>query len=279
MKKRLTIPQLQTYKQEGKKIRVITAYDYPFAHLVNGSDIEIILVGDSLGMAVLGYTSTVPVTMEQMLHHCRPVVAGAPDTMVFADLPFGSYNVSIEQAITNANRFMQEGAVDGVKLEGGVRMARTVAAIVEAGIPVMGHIGLTPQTATQLGGFKVQGKDEATARQLIEDALALEAAGVCSIVLECVPAPLAAEITGQLKVPTIGIGAGPDCDGQVLVIHDLIGMYDRFVPKFVKQYAQVGQTISQALAEYAQDVATGRFPDADHSFGLHRERDESRRLY
>ncbi|QGG47519.1 3-methyl-2-oxobutanoate hydroxymethyltransferase [Heliorestis convoluta] len=268
MSKKITIPQLKEHKKEGYKLRMVTAYDYLFASIIDKSDVEMILVGDSLGMVVLGYDSTVPVTLEDMIHHCRPVVKGAPSTFVIGDMPFGTYNVSISDAIAKANRLMKEGAVDAVKLEGGRDMAPTVAALVQGGIPVMGHIGLTPQRASQLGGFKVQGKTEEAAETLLQDALALEKAGAFSIVIECVPYDVAQKITESLQIPTIGIGAGPYCDGQVLVTHDLVGMYERFVPKFVKQYAQIGPTIHSALNDFAREVSEGQFPKAEHSFGM-----------
>ncbi|MZP30168.1 3-methyl-2-oxobutanoate hydroxymethyltransferase [Heliobacterium undosum] len=276
MAKKITLPQCKEMKKQGKRLRMITAYDYPFARLVDESEIEIILVGDSLGMVVLGYDSTVPVTLDEMIHHSKPVVRGAPNTLIVADMPFGTYNVSKEDAIRNANRMLKESGIEAVKVEGGTRMAPTVRALVDAGIPVMGHIGLTPQTAAQLGGFKVQGKTEDAAQQLLEDALALEAAGAFSIVIECVPVGLARTITTSLSIPTIGIGAGPYCDGQVLVIQDLLGIYDRFVPKFVKQYAQTGPAIRAALGDYAREVADGVFPGPEHSFGMD---DEMKGLY
>lgn len=270
-KKKLTIPQLKEMKQQGKKIKMVTAYDYPLASVVDQSAMELILVGDSLGMVVLGYDSTTGVTMEDMLHHTRPVVKGAPNTLIITDMPFGSYNVSVNEAIRNANRIMKEGGADGVKLEGGKVVAGTVRAIVDAGIPVMGHIGLTPQTVSQLGGFKVQGKDEEAAQKLIEDAKLLEEAGAFAIVVECVPAPVAKLITEKLSIPVIGIGAGVHCDGQVLVIQDLLGMFERFVPKFVKQYAKLNGAIMEALEQYGTEVDHGVFPGEEHSFGMKEE--------
>ncbi|HHV06618.1 MAG TPA: 3-methyl-2-oxobutanoate hydroxymethyltransferase [Firmicutes bacterium] len=270
-KRKVTIPQLEEMKQAGKKIKMVTAYDYPTAVLVDKTEIELILVGDSLGMVVLGYEGTVPVTMDDMIHHTRPVVKGAPNTFIVGDMPFMSYNISQEDAIYNAGRIMKEGGADCVKLEGGTVMASTVKAIVDAGIPVMAHIGLTPQTASALGGFKVQGKDAKMANEIIEDALALEEAGAFSIVLECIPAQVAKVITEKLSIPTIGIGAGPWCDGQVLVTHDMLGLFDRFVPKFVKQYAKVGDIIVDAFKQYAEEVNTGVFPDKAHSFTMKEE--------
>lgn len=276
-KKKLTIPQFKELKAQGKKFRMVTAYDYTFASIVEKTPIEMILVGDSLGMVVLGYDSTVPVTMEDMIHHIKPVVRGARNTFVVGDMPFGSYNVSVSEAIRNANRIIQEGGADAVKLEGGSNVLDIVSEMVKGGIPVVGHIGLTPQTATQLGGFKVQGKDTEIARKLVEDALHLEQAGAFALVLECVVAPIAQLITEKVAIPTIGIGAGPACDAQVLVMQDLLGMYDKFTPKFVKQYAQLNGQIVEALNSYAQEVAEGVFPGPEHTFGLNK--DQLGRIY
>ncbi|MDR2548675.1 MAG: 3-methyl-2-oxobutanoate hydroxymethyltransferase [Desulfobulbus sp.] len=277
--KKLTIPDIRNRKN-GTPISEITAYDYPLARMADAAGIDIALVGDSLGMVVLGYPDTVSVTMEEMLHHSKAVVRGIEHALVVADMPFGSYNSSIPQAIGNANRMLKEARVDAVKIEGGVTMAETVAAIVRAGIPVQGHIGLTPQTATNLGGFKVQGKSAEAARQMIDDARALEDAGCFSIVLEAIPAPLAERITQAVTIPTIGIGAGPGCDGQVLVIHDLIGLYDRFVPKFVKQYTKINEQVVAALVQYKTEVESRAFPDEAHSFSMKAEElDKLMRLY
>lgn len=276
-KRKPSIPQFKTWKEQGRKIRMATAYDFSFASLVERSPIEMILVGDSLGMVMLGYDSTVPVTMEDMVHHTKPVVRGAANTFIVADMPFGSYNVSLSETMRNANRLLQEGGADAIKLEGGEGVLDLVAALTSGGVPVMGHIGLTPQTASQLGGFKVQGKDAAAAQQLIEDAMGLEEAGAFAVVLECVPAPVAKMISEKLSIPTIGIGAGPDCDGQVLVIHDLLGIFDRFTPKFVKKYAALNGTIIDALSTYAKEVEDGTFPGPEHSFGMVEE--ELKRLY
>ena len=268
--KKLTIPDIKNRKN-ATPIAEVTAYDYPWARLADQAGMDIVLVGDSLGMVVLGYTDTVSVTMEEMIHHTRAVVRGVEHALVVTDMPFGSCSSSIPAAIDNAVRILKEGRADAVKVEGGVTMAKTVAAMVAAGIPVQGHIGLTPQTATSLGGFKVQGKSAQAARQLIDDALALEAAGCFSIVLEAIPAPLAEHITGRLAIPTIGIGAGPDCDGQVLVIHDLVGLYDRFTPKFVKQYARINEPVGEALRQYREEVQNRTFPTAAHSFTMKAE--------
>lgn len=277
--KKLTIPDIRNRKNQTPIVE-LTAYDYPWARMVDAAGIDIVLVGDSLGMVVLGHPDTVSVTMEEMLHHSKAVVRGVERALVVTDMPFGSYNRSIADAIGNATRLLKEGRADAVKLEGGVAMAATVAAIVRAGIPVQGHIGLTPQTATSLGGFKVQGKSAQAARQLIDDARALEDAGCFSIVLEAIPAPLAEHITRQITIPTIGIGAGPDCDGQVLVIHDLVGLYDRFTPKFVKQYARINEPVIEALARYKEEVENRSFPTEAHSFSMKaEERDKLLALY
>ncbi|MHB8916604.1 MAG: 3-methyl-2-oxobutanoate hydroxymethyltransferase [Desulfocucumaceae bacterium] len=270
-KQKVTIQGLMEMKARGQKFSMITAYDYPTAVLVDQSPIELILVGDSLGMTVLGYEATVPVTMEEMIHHIRPVVRGARNTFIVGDMPFGSYNESISQAVHNANRIMKEGGADCVKLEGGVNVAPAVKAMVDGGIPVMGHIGLTPQTASMLGGFKVQGKDAESARRLLDDALAVEAAGAFSVVMECVPTPLAKLVSQRLRIPTIGIGAGLYCDAQVLVYHDLLGLFNRFTPKFVKRYANLSPEITRALGEFAREVAGGSFPGPEHSFAMNEE--------
>jgi 3-methyl-2-oxobutanoate hydroxymethyltransferase len=266
--KKMTAPDLKEKKKSGKKITMLTAYDYPTALLVDRAGIDAILVGDSLGMVVLGYRDTVTVTMEEMLHHTKAVSSAVRSALVIGDMPFGSYNISVEKAIGNANRMMKEAHADCIKLEGGRSMAALVGAIVKAGIPVQGHIGLTPQTASSLGGFKVQGKSFEAARSLIEDAKALEDAGCFSIVLEAIPSPIAKIITGSISIPTIGIGAGIDCDGQVLVIHDLIGLFERFTPKFVKQYAKISDDILSAVSRYKSDVENMKFPEEKHSFSM-----------
>lgn len=271
MKKKVTIPQLREMKNEGKKVRMVTAYDYQMAVLIDKTDIELILVGDSLGMVVLGYDGTISVTMENMLHHIKPVVKGAPNTFIVGDMPFGSYNISPEQAIENGSSLMKEGGCDCIKLEGGTNVAHTIEKMVDAGIPVMGHIGLTPQTSSQLGGFKAQGRDIDAAKKLIEDAKAVEAAGAFAIVLECIPMQLGKLISESIKIPTIGIGAGQYCDGQVLVTQDMVGMFDQFVPKFVKQYAKVGDVIVDALNEYGEEVIEGKFPSSEYNFNMKEE--------
>jgi len=273
-RKKMTIAELQQKKEAGRKITMVTAYDYPTADLADQSEIDTILVGDSLGMVVLGYDTTVPVSMDEMIHHCKAACRGAKGSFIIGDMPFMSYQVSIERAIENAGRFIKEAGCDCVKLEGGREMSPVVRAIVDAGIPVCAHIGLTPQTATKLSGFRVQGKDAESGRQLIEDATALEAAGAFMIVMECIPDLLAARITKSLSIPTIGIGAGKDCDGQVLVYHDLVGLFERFTPKFVKQYVNLAPQIKKALSEYKKEVEEGVFPGPEHSFAMSAEEAE-----
>ena len=270
-RKKVTLGELQQKKDSGQKITIMTAYDYPMAGLVDEAGIDTILVGDSLGMVVLGYESTVPVTMDEMLHHCKAVNRGAKYGFIIGDMPFMSYHVSVEQAVENAGRFIKEAGCDSVKLEGGSDMAPVVRAVVKAGIPVCAHIGLTPQTATMLSGFKVQGKDAESARELVESARDLEAAGAFMIVMECIPDLLAAKITETLTIPTIGIGAGNDCDGQVLVFHDLVGLFERFTPKFVKQYVNLSPMIKAALVQYKNEVEEGTFPGPEHSFSMKQE--------
>ncbi len=267
-KGRVTISHIKAMKRRGEPITMITAYDYPSARLVEDAEVPMILVGDTLGMVVLGYDTTLPVTMDDMLHHVKAVVRGTEKTLVVADMPFMSYQSGPEEALRNAGRFMQEGGAQAVKLEGGVTVAETVRKIVDAGIPVMGHVGLTPQSVHQVGGWKVQGKGPRDAVRVMNDALALEQAGAFSVVLELVPTPLATLISKRLRVPTIGIGAGPGCDGQVQVFHDLLGLYGDFVPKHTRQYAQVGNVIRSAIAQYRADVEAGRFPTEEQSFGM-----------
>ena len=255
-------------KKEGRKISMLTAYDYPMALLEDRAGIEIILVGDSLGMTVLGYENTLPVTMDEMIHHTQAVTRGSKYALIIGDMPFMSYNTSERDAILNAGRFMKEGKADAVKLEGGAGVKDIVRAIVRAGIPVMGHIGLTPQTISMLGGFKVQGKDAQAAQKIIDDALSLEDAGAFSVLLEAIPAPISKRITERLKVPTIGIGAGVHCDGQVLVVHDMLGLFDRFTPKFAKKYVNLSELILKAVESYREEVLKGAFPTDQHSFHI-----------
>lgn len=270
-KEKVTTSTIKQMKAEGRPITMLTAYDYSLARMVDNAGIDLILVGDSLGNVILGYDSTLPVTMEDMIHHVKAVCRGVSRAMVVADMPFLSYQVSIEEAVRNAGRFLKETGAQSVKLEGGQEVAGAVRAIVNAGIPVVGHLGLTPQSIHQLGGFKVQGKDEPAAKKLIADAMALEEAGVFSIVLECVPTPLARLVTEQIQVATIGIGAGPYCDGQVLVIHDLLGLYPRTSPKFVKKYVNLHENIASALKQYKDEVGARTFPGPEHSFGMSEE--------
>ncbi len=266
-RQKVTIQALRAMKG-ARRIAMVTAYDYPSAQLSDAAGIDIILVGDSLGMVVLGYDSTVPVTMEEMIHHGRAVARGVRAAHVVVDLPFMSYQVSDEQAVANAGRLLKETGCDAVKLEGGANMASRIAAIARAGIPAMGHIGLTPQTAGALGGLKVQGRDRATARALLAGAAAVEAAGAYSLVLEAIPQQLAALITARAAIPTIGIGAGPACDGQVLVNADMLGLYTRFSPKFTKRYADLGAQYRGALARYIEEVREGAFPGPEHAFNM-----------
>jgi 3-methyl-2-oxobutanoate hydroxymethyltransferase len=269
--KKLLIADLWKMKEEGRKITMITAYSFPQGLIVDEAGIDIILVGDSLGMVELGYRDTIPVTMEEMLAHTKPVVRAAKRAHVVGDLPFMSYNISLEQAVTNAGVLYKDGGADSVKLEGGQEMARVVETVVKAGIPVFGHIGLTPQTAALMGGFKVQGKSLDQARKVFDDALALEAAGAFALILEAIPKELAALITGAVKIPTVGIGAGVGCDGQVLVLHDMVGLFRRFTPKFVKVYADLYNPQLKAVKDYIADVTSGRFPADEHSFGMKAE--------
>ena len=262
----VTVPDILGRKNSGKKITALTAYDYSFSKLLDATDIDIILVGDSLGMVSLGHENTLSVTLENMIDHTRAVKRGAQRALVVGDMPFMSYQVSVEQAVTNAGRLIQEGGASAVKLEGGARMADRVQAIVQAGIPVMGHIGLTPQSVHQFGGYKVQGKNYLDSRQIRQDARDLQNAGIFAVVMEGIPGELAEEITSELKIPTIGIGAGLHCDGQILVLHDLLGLTQDFVPKFVKQYAQLADILKSAVSEYIQEVRTETFPGQEHTY-------------
>ncbi len=267
MSDRFTAPSVRALKAEGRKIVCVTAYDYPSARLASDAGIELILVGDSLGMVVLGYDSTLPVTMEDMLHHVRAVARAKPRSLVIGDLPFMSYQTGPIDALRNAGRMVQEGGADCVKLEGGARVAEAVRTIVEAGIPVMGHLGLTPQSMLAMGGFRVQGKGDEAASRLLREAKLLESCGAFSIVLEGIPRALAKDITAAVAIPTIGIGAGPDCDGQVLVWHDVLGFGQGRVPKFVRRYADLGGAAADGLARFAADVRSGAFPTDDESYG------------
>ena len=265
--KRVTTETFRRKKAAGEKIVMITAYDFPFARLVEEAGVDGILVGDSLGMVVLGYETTLPVTMEEMLHHTRAVARGARRALVVADLPFLSYQVSEEEAMRNAGRFLQEGA-SAVKLEGGRDYTKIIKRMVAAGIPVMGHLGLTPQSVHEFGGYGLRAKEAAAALHLVEDALALAEAGVFAIVLEKIPREVAAEVTARSPVPTIGIGSGPDCDGQILVLHDLLGLYEGFRPRFVKRYAEIGAAVREAVGRYVDEVRGGAFPGPEHAWSM-----------
>ena len=276
---KVTVPDILSRKSHSStaptethpRITCLTAYDYPTARLLDEAGVDILLVGDSLGMVVLGYENTLPVTMEEMLHHTRAVRRGTRRALVVADMPYGSYHAELEESLRNAVRFVKEGGAEAVKLEGGEKRLELIARLVEAEIPVMGHIGLTPQSVHTLGGFKVQGKTVEAAEQLLRDAQSVEAAGAFAIVLESVPRELAARITQQLRIPTIGIGAGPECDGQVLVFHDLVGLTQGTVPKFARRYANLAEEIARAAGEYCEDVRSGRFPSDEQSFHLSAE--------
>ena len=263
---RKTTLDIKKMKALGEKITMLTAYDYAISSILDECNIDMILVGDSLGMVVLGYDTTLPVTMEDMLHHTKAVSRAAQNALIVADMPFLSYQISPASALANAGRFLQEANAQAVKLEGGREYAETVQKIVSAGIPVMAHLGLTPQSIHQIGGYKVQGKKEDAARKIVEDAKILEEAGAFSLVLECIPEGLASEITHSLAIPTIGIGAGVNCDGQVLVINDMLGIYERFTPKHVKKYANLNLEIKKAVKTYIAEVKHGTFPDSEHSF-------------
>jgi 3-methyl-2-oxobutanoate hydroxymethyltransferase len=265
---KLAITELAEMKRQGTKIAMVTAYDAAGARLAEAAGLDVVLVGDSAAMVVLGHDSTVPVTMDEMLFMTRAVASAVERPLVVGDMPFGSYQVSDQEAVRNAVRFVKEGRADTVKLEGAGRMLPRVRAIVESGIPVMGHLGLTPQSATALGGYKAQGRTAARARRMLADALALQEAGCYSLVLEAVPTPVAARITGALEIPTIGIGAGPDCDGQVLVYHDLLGLTEGHTARFVKRYADLATVIREALAAFAADVRSGAYPEERHTYGM-----------
>lgn len=266
-----TVTTFKDAKKQGKKLTMLTAYDYSTAKLFDEAGVDSMLVGDSLGMTMLGYDSTLPVTMEDMIRHTKAVVRGAKNALVVGDMPYMSYHLSVQQAVENAGRFIKEAGAQAVKLEGGAAFCPEIEAMTRASIPVVGHLGLTPQSINAFGGFKVQGKSEEAARKIIEDAQALEAAGAFAIVLECVPAKLAEIITAKVAVPTIGIGAGAGCDGQVLVYQDMLGMYDNFTPKFVRKFAEVGAMMKQGVQEYCAAVQDSSFPAAEHTFKIDEE--------
>jgi len=271
MNDRITVSYFRQAKAEKKPVTMLTAYDFPMGKLVDAAGIDSILVGDSLGNVVLGYGSTIPVTMDDMVHHIKAVTRGVSRAMVVGDMPFLSYHLSREESIRNAGRMLQEGGAQAIKLEGGQEIAETIRAIVTAGIPVIGHLGLTPQSVLTMGGYKVQGKDEAAARKLLEDARAVQEAGAFALVLECVPTPLARLITEKLDISTIGIGAGPHCDGQVLVAHDMLGFYGGHSPKFVRRFANLNDEITGALKNYKDEVTSGGFPGPEHGFAMPEE--------
>jgi len=268
MSKRKTIEQIQEKKRDGKKITMLTAYDYPLASLVDAAGVDIILVGDSLANVVLGLESTREVGMTEMIHHAKAANRAVKQALLVGDMPFESYQSDSDEAVVNARRFVDEAGCNAVKLEWFDHCLEVAEKIVGAGIPVMGHVGLTPQTAEQLGGFKVQGKDAESARKIIQHALDLQEKGCFSVVLECIPVPIAEMITQQLSIPTIGIGAGPHCDGQVLVTHDILGLFDRFKPKFVKQYTDLGASILKGVQQFCKEVEEGKFPDMLHSYSM-----------
>lgn len=266
---KITIPYLQAKKEKNEKIVAVTAYDFPIAKIVDESGIDLILVGDSLGMVVLGYENTIPVTMEDMIHHTKPVVRASKRALVVGDMPYFSFHLSNKESVFNASRFLKEAGASAVKVEGASRKRlKLIESLVEAEIPVMGHVGLTPQSIYHFGKFKVRGKEVEEAKKIIQGALSLEKAGVFSVVLECIPMELAGIITERLKIPTIGIGAGPYCDGQILVFHDLVGFSNGYLPKFVKIYADINELIRRAIKEYINDVKKEKFPDSDHSYHM-----------
>lgn len=267
-RKKVTILTLRAKKQRSEPISMLTAYDYPMAMVMDQAGLDIILVGDSLGMVVLGYSNTLPVTMEDMLHHCRAVARGAKTAILVGDMPFMSYQVAVSEAVRNAGRFLQEGGMDAIKLEGGRERLEVIRAILSAGIPVMGHLGLTPQSVNQMGGFRPQGKEASAARCLLEDALLLQEAGCFSIVLESIPGRLAELISKRLEIPTLGIGAGVGCDGQVLVTHDLLGLFARFTPRFVKKYANLHEEMARAFSTYKAEVEARTFPAPEHTIEM-----------
>jgi 3-methyl-2-oxobutanoate hydroxymethyltransferase len=266
MEKKFTVLDFQKKKNSGEKITMLTAYDYPMAQIIDSSGVDAVLVGDSVGMVLLGYDSTQPVTMDEMLHHSKAVRRGVKRAFLIADMPFMSYQASDEDAVRNAGRFVKESGCDAIKVEGGAEVVPRVEAIINAGIPVLGHLGLTPQSINKLGGYKVQGKDPESAKKLINDAFLLEEAGCFSVILECMPKELAEKITSNLNIPTIGIGAGKSCDGQVLVTYDMIGYFDKFVPKFVKQYVKVSDSITSAVDKFKKETESGVFPDDKNAF-------------
>jgi len=266
MAEKITVPEIMKMKQREAKITALTAYDYSFARILDDAGVDILLVGDSLGSVIQGHESTLPVTLEEMIYHTKAVARGRRRALVVADMPFLSYQVNVDEAKRNAGRFLSEGGGEAVKIEGGVQMIETIEAIIRIGIPVMGHVGLTPQSIHRFGGYKVQGKEKDAREKILQDALAVEEAGAFSIVLEGIPMDLAQEITRRLAIPTIGIGAGAHCDGQVLVVHDMLGLFDMYTPKFVKRYADLRGVMADAVKRFIAEVRDGSFPDDEHSF-------------
>lgn len=266
MAEKVTVPEIKKMKQRGEKITALTAYDYSFSRVLDGAGVDILLVGDSLGSVIQGQESTLPVTLEEMIYHTKAVVRGRKRALVVADMPFLSFQVNLEEAKRNAGRFLKEAGAEAVKIEGGVRVLETIEQIVQMGIPVMGHVGLTPQSVHRFGGYKVQGKEKEERGAILQDALAVEEAGAFSVVLEGMPMGLAQEITRRLSIPTIGIGAGIHCDGQVLVVHDMLGLFDMYTPKFVKRYADLRGVMTDAVKNFVAEVREGKFPDEEHSF-------------
>jgi len=263
---KVTVPEIRKMKQKGEKITALTAYDYSFSRILDEAGVDILLVGDSLGSVIQGRENTLHVTLEEVIYHTRAVVRGRERALVVADMPFLSFQISVEEAKRNAGKILQEAGAEAVKLEGGVEMLETIEAIVKIGIPVMGHVGLTPQSLHRFGGYKVQGKEKDQREKIVQDALAVEEGGAFSVVLESIPLDLAQEITRRLSIPTIGIGAGMHCDGQVLVVHDMLGLFDMYTPKFVKRYADLKSVMSEAVRNYNAEVREGKFPDEEHSF-------------
>ncbi len=266
MEGKITVPEIRKMKERGEKITALTAYDYSFARILDQAGIDLLLVGDSLGSVIQGKENTLPVTMDDMIYHTKAVARGCQRALLVADMPFLSFQVSAEEAKRNAGRFVQEAGAQAVKLEGGMRILQTVEALVQMGIPVMGHVGLTPQSIHQFGGYRVQGKDKAGREAILQDALGLETAGAFAVVLEGIPMNLAGEITERLSIPTIGIGAGVNCDGQVLVVHDMLGLFDMYTPKFVKKYADMKAVMTGAVEKFIAEVREQKFPDKQHSF-------------
>jgi 3-methyl-2-oxobutanoate hydroxymethyltransferase len=266
MGRKMTVPEVRSKKERGEKVVCLTAYDYCFARILDESGIDILLVGDSLGSVVQGHDSTLPVTVDDVIYHTKAVVRGRRRALVVSDMPFMTFQLGVDEAKRNAGRLVQEGGAESVKLEGGVTQAATIEALVKMGVPVMGHVGLTPQSVHQFGGYRIQGRGEADARAILDDAMAVEQAGAFAVVLEGIPVQLAREITQRVSIPTIGIGAGLHCDGQILVVHDMLGLFDDFTPKFVKRYANLKETIGGAVRSYMEEVRTEAFPAEEHTF-------------